>query len=668
MPITQMRNGLTAENSIFSQKPNVKVSRSKFDLGRLNCFTSDIGMIVPVDLIPTLPGDIFNLSCQYKIDFRPLLVPTLTAYKVKLHYYYCPNEYLWSGWESFISKGRSGKLSLTVPQIKVSLLNSLTQKLPGLTDSLDGTISDSPSEYLPYSVHSLLGYMIGSVPYHPTGDTGLDSLYLPYIKGSVTPSATGYKAVDTSALPFVMYQKIYRSNYMDPNLYSNGKMESQVWFPDDIDSSDWRLSYNADNLGGTANCFFVPQRQSIPANNQIVANFVPYAQDTTNSQSIYDNAVNLTQLRYSMYTDDMFTTALPFLQRGPQTSLDLSSIVGQIPLERLDSSKGFGFGSSVPGNVNDYPMSFLVGPNVGAYQLVGTNSPSNSNSVNTSERNAQSDAFNGVYFGSSSSPYNLGVDIGSIKATFTAQQLRDLLAISVWQERNALTNGSYGQFIRVHFDSSPKNTWCEPIYIGGTTSVFNVNSVVQTSESGITPQGTQTGIGGSSNGDNLGTFTASDFGYIMALMTIIPDNTYVQTQDHWQFDSAPDDFYMPEYENLSYQPILNKQLAYFGDDSVANDLFGYSNRYVYLKQREGITRGMFSLPASIDAYYHSYVQSRVFSSTPKLSQQFVTVFPPNIDRSFLAYPGQPAFLVQYYSGISVVRALSYASQPNTFGF
>ncbi len=664
MPITQMRNGLTAENSIFSQKPNVKVSRSKFDLGRLNCFTSDIGMIVPVDLIPTLPGDIFNLSCQYKIDFRPLLVPTLTAYKVKLHYYYCPNEYLWSGWESFISKGRSGKLSLTVPQIKVSLLNSLTQKLPGLTDSLDGTISDSPSEYLPYSVHSLLGYMIGSVPYHPTGDTGLDSLYLPYIKGSVTPSATGYKAVDTSALPFVMYQKIYRSNYMDPNLYSNGKMESQVWFPDDIDSSDWRISYNADNLGGTANCFFVPQRQSIPANNQIVANFVPYAQDTTNSQSIYDNAVNLTQLRYSMYTDDMFTTALPFLQRGPQTTLDVDFVNSQFSFNGLPSV----FSS------DEYSSNTISGSEaglkMGTLANTGTFFGGNYNPVSGKP----------AYFGTYS-PTSQTIDHavplisqgtissnGPASATFTAQQLRNLLAISVWQERNALTNGSYGQFIRVHFDSSPKNTWCEPIYIGGTTSVFNVNSVVQTSESGTTPQGTQTGIGGSSNGDSLGTFTASDFGYIMALMTIIPDNTYVQTQDHWQFDSAPDDFYMPEYENLSYQPILNKQLAYFGDDSIGNDLFGYSNRYVYLKQREGVARGMFSLPASIDAYYHSYVQSRVFSSTPKLSQQFVTVYPPNIDRSFLAYTGQPAFLVQFYSGVSAVRALSYASQPNTFGF
>ena len=123
MPVSQMRNGLTAEKSIFSQKPSVSVPRSKFDYGRLSAFTADIGMIIPVDCFPTLPNEDYNLSCQYKIDWRPLLVPTLTSYKVKLHYYYCPNEYLWSGWETFISKGRSGNLILSVPTIKLSALS-----------------------------------------------------------------------------------------------------------------------------------------------------------------------------------------------------------------------------------------------------------------------------------------------------------------------------------------------------------------------------------------------------------------------------------------------------------------------------------------------------------------------------------------------------------------
>ena len=177
MPVSQMRNGLTAENSIFSQKPSINVPRSRFDYSRFNVFSADIGGIYPVDCFITLPNDDFELFCQYKIDFRPLLVPSLTSYKVKVHYYFCPNEYLWSGWETFISKGRSGNLILQVPKIKVSSLCDTSVKLSGLTDPNFKTADGS---YFPYTPQSLLSYMLGSVPYSSTVDDNyVPDHYLP---------------------------------------------------------------------------------------------------------------------------------------------------------------------------------------------------------------------------------------------------------------------------------------------------------------------------------------------------------------------------------------------------------------------------------------------------------------------------------------------------------
>ena len=417
-----------------------------------------------------------------------------------------------------------------------------------------------------------------------------------------------------------MYQKIYRSNYLDPNLMSNGTVKSEVWFPDDIDSSDWRISYSKDNLGGTYNHLFVPQHQSVPSAGTEVANFVPRAELVSADDG--DNCINLTQLRYAMYTDDMFTTALPFLQRGPQTALDLdvsqvvanSSFIGS-GLSLADGGSPLEFSTSamnLKGEVANSkilirPDSALSGVNSGMNVVFGV--PQNSMTAQP---------YNIVPSG------NVSTSVSQISVSLTAATIRNILALSIWQERNALTNGSYGQFIKVHFDSYPGNEYCEPEYIGGTTSVFNVNAVVQTSASvdGSTPQGNPVGIGGTSNRQNLCYFRVPDWGFIMILMMIIPDTVYTQSQDHFWFDEAPDDFYMPEYEKLSYQPILNKQLYVSGTDSVDNDIFGYSNRYVYLKQREAIVRGRFGLPASIDKYYHSYVQSREFKDTPQLSQQF----------------------------------------------
>lgn len=658
MPVSQMRNGLTAENSIFSQKPSVSVPRSRFDFGRFKAFTCDIGAIIPVDCFETLPNTDYNLSCQYKIDWRPLLVPTLTPYKVKVHYYFCPNEYLWSGWETFITKGRSGNLKLEVPKIKLASIDSTTV-VSGLTDPNFKTTS---GDWKPYGPHSLASYLCGKPHYIPAVDQQETSpLYLPYVDDSVTLTETGFHTLDTNILPFIMYQKIYRSNYMDPNLYSNGKFKSDVWFPDDIDSTHWRANYAGTNIGGALNHLFVPDTiSSVPSSN-VVANFVPFAQNTDDEDSVYDNAVNLLQLRYSMYTDDMFTTALPFLQRGEQTSLDLDVVDSIIDnIVTVDGSAVY-----LEKDNNSQYLRFLAGD---GYKRMYVETD---NTVHMTGSYTDDQAVMAI----AGTLNNLKVSVSSTltgaRVILTAQKLRDLIAVSVWQERNALTNGSYGQFVKVHFNSYPRNQFCEPIYIGGTTSTFNVNAILQTSESNLeknSPQGNPVGVGGSSQSQSIGHFRSDDYGFIMVLMTIIPDTLYVQSNEHWQYATTPDDYYSPEYERLSYQPIPNKMLLSSGNSADDDDVFGYSNRYVYLKQRDSMVTGMFALPPEVDAYYHSYVQARIFADTPTLSQQFVTVYPPNIDRSMLAYPSQPAFLCQFASNVDMTAPMSYVSQPNTFGF
>ena len=661
MPVSLMRNGLTAENSLFSQKPTIKVPRSKFDLSRLNCFTNDIGMLVPVDLIPTLPDDDFDLSCQYKIDFRPMIVPTMTPYKVRVHYYWCAMSSLWEGWESFISKGRSGNLSLKVPTIPLGYTGFV-----GLTDSALPTSKVSAS-----TPSSLTSYLLGICGNHPNYN------YLP-ISGDGVSDISGS---DWNALPFLMYQKIYRSFYLDPNLYSNGVVENKTWFPDDIDSSLWRFDYSGSNC---KNARFFPIGSSYPSS--IVNNIVPVAQSVGGSGG--DTVVALPFLRYAMYSSDMYTTALPFLQRGNESGLvfdiNSSDLTATIP---AGHSVDFGGTSDDFIHLSAGYSGALDTDVISSYDLLALNKPSGSTNFflapnNASGQNPASSLTQAAFITQISGKLKnslYGFVSGSVSTVLSAQKLRDLIAISVWQERNALTNGSYGQFVKVHFGKYPNNAYYEPVYIGGTSSVFNISSVVQNSSSYVglnssgspvvgTPQGTQTGIGSSSNNGNIGHFHAPDFGYIMAIMSIIPDNVYSGAPEHWNFETSPDDYYMPEFEQLSYQPLQHKYLCFTGDSNVDDSLFGYINRYVYLKQRSSVCRGMFALSSSVDSHFGSYVQKRIFDKTTKLTQQMVTCYPPNIDRSFLAVPSEPCFMTQFYSGVKAVRAMSYNARPNNFGF
>lgn len=683
MPTTMLRNGLTAENSIFSQKPTISVPKSRFDLSRLNALTTDIGVLTPVDLIPTLPGDTFDLDCNYQIDFRPLLTPSLTPYRVRVHYYYAAMSDLWSGWESFISKGRAGTLNLTVPT-----MTSQTAKYYNageLTDSDLNTLwsVDTTKDTYAWMPHSLMSFILGQFgqDYKNTSTT-LSTTYKPLLTDYTTATAVGKLGLPKifNALPFLMYQKIYRSNYLDPNLYSNGVVKSDVWFPDDIDSSHWRFDYSASNQ---SNYKFVPVGCTIPTT--LHANFVPIAESVDGSNAdVFDNAVDLRQIRYAMYSNDMYTTALPFCTRGSEPTLE----GGSFNVDAIDAK----IANATSFALSDFVMNYPQVSSGGSYTSVknypqysyhsaddDTKSFDNSYLGHSVESSGFVTGLRALYGGSisfkSTVPVTLSTNAGSsaISGTITLNAIRNLIALSVWQERNALTNGSYGQFIKVHYGDYPNNSYYEPRYIGGCSSTFNISSVVQTSSTTtdtdgnlISPQGNQTGLGNSQFKGSIGKFRAPDYGYIMAIMSIVPDTLYDNVNEHWVYETSVDDYYMPEFEKLSLQALQNKYIFECGNDSTDNDLYGYINRYVYLKQRPSIARGLFGLVN--DSAFSPYVQRRHFMTTPKLSQQFVTCYPPNIDRSMLCVTDEPAFICQFFSSVRVNRAMSYASRPSTFGF
>ena len=68
MPSTQMRDVKDIKDLVLEQKMDANVKRSEVNLSRRKFMNGDIGMIMPIDLIPVIPGDSFNLSCRYIIS------------------------------------------------------------------------------------------------------------------------------------------------------------------------------------------------------------------------------------------------------------------------------------------------------------------------------------------------------------------------------------------------------------------------------------------------------------------------------------------------------------------------------------------------------------------------------------------------------------------------
>ena len=95
------------------------VGKSFHNLSRVHQCQGIIGAEMPIDVIKTIPDDTFT-DLEYYVNIvsrNPLSRDLRNGITVALHAYWSPCSELWEGWNNYITKGRSGKESLTVPRL-----------------------------------------------------------------------------------------------------------------------------------------------------------------------------------------------------------------------------------------------------------------------------------------------------------------------------------------------------------------------------------------------------------------------------------------------------------------------------------------------------------------------------------------------------------------------
>lgn len=687
--MNQLPAGVGASDSLFNHSRPNDVKRSRFDLSRITNLTLDSGMIVPFDTIPVFPGDDVNLNFEMVLDTLPLVQPSLTSYKVVTHWYYMKARDAWKGFKTFSTKGRTGNVELNMP--KVDLLHAVdTEKYKPYTDD----VAEYNFKVLPLGSHSLASFLGVPSKYNgvltglkATGNFNITKAYLPYVfepDDASFPGAAKYKERITTgfnqyryvnALPFMMYQSIVKNNYVSQNLLQ----DNTALFPIEGDD-DWLLPYAAtvtNYVGWISNDAYANGIGKNPTDKN-------YSYDGVFSNT--DAAVRLDLLRYASFDDDYFTTGLPWLQRGDQKTLnvtfhELLNSDGSVVMNVFDDLDIYGRTlRSDDSGFNDH-------------QLLTRISSFGAPSENRSRIGLSFDdvvvAGNNMlpqeYFGSDKrgvAPVVVrGSDLSRVissgfakklmaRTSLGANQLRELIAYSVWQERNARVNGSYNAMIYQHWRINPRSEEHLPQYIGGTADYVSFSTVLQNSAStSEAPLGSTAGFGSTRGNGFVGNFHVPDYGYIMGIIIIKPNTTYQQgVEHHLCCENVFDDIVQPEFEGLSPQPILNKELYVSDNDSDNDDLFSYQERYTYLKVRQNVNRGLFQCKPEKDRLFGSFTQARWFQNKPKLSYQFLCMSPQNMRRDFLAYPSYPMFRCQLASKVFVTRSLSYTSEPQTFGF
>jgi len=263
-------------------------------------------------------------------------------------------------------------------------------------------------------------------------------------------------------------------------------------------------------------------------------------------------------------------------------------------------------------------------------------------------------------------PSDIYADLASATG-FTINQLRQSFQIQKLLERDARGGTRYTEIIRSHFGViSPDARLQRPEFLGGGSSLVNINPVAQTSDQlsggpgGETPQGNLAAYGTVSAHGHGFTKSFTEHGYIIGLVNFRADLTYQQGLERFWSRKGRYDFYWPALSHIGEQAVLNKEIFTLGDDGTQDDgVFGYQERYAEYRYKPSRITGLFKseAPGSLD-FWHL---SQEFASLPVLGPEFIEDNPP-IDR-VIAVPDEPHFLLDCWFNYRSVRPMPTYGVP-----
>lgn len=421
-----------------------------------------------------------------------------------------------------------------------------------------------------------------------------------YLGISSSKAGAGSEVLKVSALPFRAIWLTWNEWFRDENLQKSVKIDKS-----DKDSIAEQMGEGSPNVNyglpaGISNIFMCPPRGK----------------------------------RY-----DYFTSALPWPQKGPAVDLPL---VGNANVINAPNSDGVKFSLSSPTGT---PLTF-----------VGGQEPSNKGVITTFG------SFNSGYktplFLSESSP-SLVADMSTVSSV-TINSLRQAFMLQRYYEIDARGGTRYTEKLVAHFGvTNPDSRLQRPEYLGGHSSMFNINPVAQTSSSDSTsPQGNLAAYG--VHGRTYRAFQKSftEFGVIIGFCNVRADLTYQQGTNRFWFRRDVLDFYWPSFAALGEQTVLNQEI-YAQGTSVDTEVFGYQERYAEYRYKPSLITGKFrsTVAQPLDVWH----LSQEFENLPKLSDEFIQDHPP-INR-VIAVQDEPHFLLDVKFNLKCIRPMPLFGIP-----
>lgn len=354
------------------------------------------------------------------------------------------------------------------------------------------------------------------------------------------------------------------------------------------------------------------------------------------------------QIHRRRWLKDYFTSALPTPQRGPDVMLPIQ---GQANVQLDPDWQAANAGSRTTPIFRDLDYAASGAELTQPGMLYGSASGGQTRYSFGADK-PDGLAHHLVYDPNGS----LSADLASATAV-TINDLRRAIALQKFYEISARAGSRYKEMIMGHFHVTPSDARLDrPEYLGGGVSTINVTEVPQTSATGdVSPQGNLAGKGFGIGRSNRSSFFAEEHGWLIGILSIIPDAVYFQGINKMWNRLNQEDYYWPSFAHLGEQPILKSELYAPFDQDTYDQLFGYAPRYAEYKYSPNTIHGEFRTNLA------NWTFARKLSAA-NLNSEFLAV--PDINNPYAVQDDSDKYLIWISHRIDALRPMPYYGTPS----
>lgn len=510
-----------------------KTSRNSFDLSHRNLFTAKIGELLPCAVFEMNPGDTISLDSSYFTRTAPLETAAFTRLRENVQFFFVPYSLLWKFFNSQVMN-----MTHTAAGGDVSRVAS------GIVDN---AVVSTQMPFIDY--RSIKTYLNSVLKIYTDKKSGYEDISLNNGELRSAASAKLLQLLGYGNFPeqnmktYKPLSSVVANNSLNLSVFRllayqkicNDHYTYRQWQP--YDASLCNIDYLVPSKTGTLN--LGPSLTAL----------------TSNTSKL--KKLNLLDLRFSNLPLDYFNGVLPTAQFGSESVVSLTNTKN----------------SQTTTDENQW------------YKIPGLPLP-NASAVTTLEQHT---------LGASGSKIGHAhtISAGSITSDLSIIALRQATALQKYKEIQLANDADFVSQIEAHFGIKPKHDSDSSIFIGGSSSMIDINPQVNQNLA----QGNNANVGAAPTGSGSAKmkFTADTYGVVMGIYRCTPVLDYAHIGvDRTLLKTDASDFVIPELDSIGMQQNIQGEVimpTYYKDEGDFSDFtdtdvrlsYGYAPRYAELK-------------------------------------------------------------------------------------